>query len=96
MSGKRKQRIVARKAAQRRRRVTASIFGSLLVLGIAFLAVQSRRPATAGSEDPESLEIAPRVGSRAPDFMLNDPKGNAVSFSDFRGKQVALNFMHTW
>ena len=32
------------------------------------------------------------VGTKAPDFTLNDADGNAVSLSDFAGKRVVLYF----
>ena len=32
------------------------------------------------------------VGTKAPDFTLNDKEGNAVSLSDFAGKKVVLYF----
>ena len=32
------------------------------------------------------------VGSKAPDFTLNDKDGNAVSLADFRGKRVVVYF----
>lgn len=32
------------------------------------------------------------VGTKAPDFTLNDKNGNAVSLSDFAGKKVVLYF----
>lgn len=31
-----------------------------------------------------------------PDFALKDLKGNRVSFSQFKGKLVLLNFWATW
>ena len=32
------------------------------------------------------------IGTKAPDFTLNDKNGNAVSLSDFLGKKVVLYF----
>lgn len=34
----------------------------------------------------------PEVGTKAPDFTLQDKDGNAVSLSDFAGKKVVLYF----
>jgi thiol-disulfide isomerase/thioredoxin len=34
--------------------------------------------------------------TQAPDWQLNDLNGKAVSFSDFRGKVVILDFWATW
>jgi len=39
---------------------------------------------------------SPKVGSRAPDFRLQDMSGQTVSLNDFRGKPVLLNFWATW
>ena len=33
-----------------------------------------------------------QIGTKAPDFTLNDQHGNAVSLSDFAGKRVVLYF----
>src|SRR5688572_1680178 len=35
------------------------------------------------------------VGGRVPDFTLTDQTGRAVSFTDFSGKVVAVNFIYT-
>lgn len=36
------------------------------------------------------------AGDVAPDFKLEDTKGNQVSLSDLRGKVVVVNFWATW
>ena len=36
------------------------------------------------------------VGNLAPDFQLDNLKGESVSLSDFRGEPVMLNFWATW
>jgi DsbE subfamily thiol:disulfide oxidoreductase len=36
------------------------------------------------------------VGMPAPDFQLEDLRGNKVRLSDFRGKAVLINFWATW
>jgi peroxiredoxin len=38
----------------------------------------------------------PQVGSLAPDFVLEDLSGRAVSLGDFRGEVVLLNFWAVW
>lgn len=47
--------------------------------------------------DNENLpEVGTGVGALAPDFELIDTEGQTVRLSDYRGKPVALTFMHTW
>lgn len=36
------------------------------------------------------------VGSLAPDFTMNDPNGNPVSLSSFRGKYLLIDFWASW
>jgi len=36
------------------------------------------------------------IGSKAPDFTQNDPDGNAVSLSSFKGKYVLIDFWASW
>ncbi len=43
---------------------------------------------------PTTASVA--AGDMAPDFRLEDTKGNQVSLSDLRGKVVMLNFWATW
>ncbi len=39
---------------------------------------------------------APEPGNHAPLFTLKDTQGTNVSFSDFKGKVVLINFWATW
>ena len=97
MAKNRKERIAARKAAQRRRWLASALIVGVFGVAIAFLTIRNRNPVAPLTEDElASLEVAPKTGALAPDFTLTDPGGAMVSLSDFRGKQVALNFMHTW
>ncbi|MDR2907312.1 MAG: redoxin domain-containing protein [Bacteroidales bacterium] len=36
------------------------------------------------------------IGKEAPDFTQNDPNGNPIKLSDFRGKYVLLDFWASW
>ena len=52
---------------------------------------------TLGDQNPtyESLKaVAP--GNPAPDFQLEDNRGNLVTLSELRGKVVMVNFWATW
>lgn len=40
--------------------------------------------------------VSPRVGYRAPDFVVKDLAGNDVTLSDQLGKPVFINFFATW
>ena len=42
------------------------------------------------------LDVAPKVGSLAPDFEISDFDGTRHRLSDFRGKPVYVNFWATW
>jgi peroxiredoxin len=47
------------------------------------------------SEKIKKLE-AVAVGQMAPDFTMNDPEGNPVSLSSFKGKYVLVDFWASW
>ena len=76
-------------------RTLKRIYPSFLILASAlvFLAI----PVNAHVDTFEQYGIAkPKRVKSAPAFTLNDLKGNEVSFSQFRGKTVLLNFWATW
>jgi cytochrome c biogenesis protein CcmG/thiol:disulfide interchange protein DsbE len=50
-------------------------------------------PAAAGDLPPE---VAPLMGKAAPDFTLEDLKGDKVSLASFKGKPLLINFWATW
>ena len=41
-------------------------------------------------------EISPLMGKPAPDFTLEDLRGDKVSLSSFKGKPLLINFWATW
>ncbi|RLB65772.1 MAG: TlpA family protein disulfide reductase, partial [Deltaproteobacteria bacterium] len=62
----------------------------VLVGGSVYLvATSSSRPSY------ETVKLV-AIGDLAPDFQLEDTKGNKVSLSDLRGKIVMVNFWATW
>lgn len=61
----------------------------LIMLGAALLAA-------CGGGVGEELDIAPVLGSLAPDFELENLDGETVRLSDFRGQPVLINFWATW
>jgi len=48
------------------------------------------------AEVDETAEPAPRLGSPAPDFTLENLNGEPVVLSAFRGQPVLLNFWASW
>ena len=88
---RRRKKIQQQQHRQRQRQFLIGIFvaGVLIVAGIFFVFLRE-------SEDGVTREVAPQVGKMAPDFELVGLDGELVRLSDFRGRPVAINFMHTW
>jgi len=63
----------------------------VLVVGAAVYLVSS-----SSSRPPSEVVKSVVVGDLAPDFQLDDTKGNKVSLSDLRGKVVMVNLWATW
>ncbi|NNC81372.1 MAG: redoxin domain-containing protein [Acidimicrobiales bacterium] len=79
---KRARREAARRARQRRRRIRWRTAAALTILAVTGIVLFS-----AGSDD--------QAGALAPDFELETPDGETVRLSDYRGRPVAVTFMHT-
>jgi peroxiredoxin len=45
---------------------------------------------------PAGMDISPKAGSLAPDFLLETLDGGEIRLSDLRGKGVILNLWATW
>jgi thiol-disulfide isomerase/thioredoxin len=60
----------------------------VILVGISIIGLTSCKP--------KPMEISPTVGGIAPDFTLLNLEGEPVSLSDYRGKQVIINFWATW
>lgn len=81
----------------------------LAALALLFLTVNSfwtARPAVSQSAfgptalpaaaNPRGIPVEPRVGSMAPDFLLETPDGGTLRLSDLRGQVIILNFWASW
>ena len=63
----------------------------IVVVGAAVYLVSS-----SSSRSPGEWVNSVVVADVAPDFQLEDTKGNKISLSDLRGKVVMVNFWATW
>jgi thiol-disulfide isomerase/thioredoxin len=68
------------------------LFISLVAVGIA-----GWTPRAAMLSDAKQIAIAPsEVGSRLPEFLVNDLRGKELSSADLKGKVVLVDFWATW
>lgn len=65
-------------------RIRRFLFLSLLAFGGTGLA----------AEGPE-VSAVPEIGDRAPDFELKDAEGKSYRLSEFKGKNVVLEFIRS-
>ncbi len=94
------QKVKARKRAiekekqqkKRQRLIIGGVLG-VLVLAVALFTVFSK-PGNGG--ETADLGATAQVGGLAPDFELAGQDGELVRLSDYRGRPVAVTFMHTW
>jgi thiol-disulfide isomerase/thioredoxin len=68
------------------------LFTAIVGLG---LAECSSHPASS-AHPVESAVPAGEIGSRLPDFSVNDLQGHPISSADLRGKVVLVDFWATW
>ena len=97
MTDKRSRRVRREAQEQERKQrylMIAGVAGVVLVMVAAFAVLRGQFPGSQ-SENGE-LTTAPVVGALAPDFQLVSNDGEQVKLSDFRGRPVAVTFMHTW
>lgn len=64
---------------------TLRVILALLTLGLLITSC-------AGGSGPQTAT----VGQPAPDFKLQNPDGESISLSDFKGKPVLINFWASW
>lgn len=77
-----------RRAKQRRQRILfGGLAAALVLFGVGALVL------TDSTSDAES---AAATTSPAPEVELATVNGDTVSLSDYRGRPVALTFMHSW
>lgn len=69
-----------------------SVCLNLVLLGLAACNQHSASPA----EPVQTSIAAGEIGSRLPDFKVNDLKGRNVSSADLHGKVVLIDFWATW
>jgi peroxiredoxin len=80
---------------------------AVLLISVAVVAVIDRvyHPAPQAAQSqvlhpiksvPADLSAGSRIGDTAPDFTLETIDGRQISLSDYRGKNVILNFWATW
>jgi thiol-disulfide isomerase/thioredoxin len=69
----------------------------LLFLSLAALGLVACNQHSASPPQPkEAMVAAGEIGSRLPDFSLEDLQGHQVSADDLRGKVVLIDFWATW
>jgi len=70
---------------------------SLLFLSLAAVGLVACNQHSASPPQPkETVVAAGEIGSRLPDFSLQDLLGHQVSSDDLRGKVVLIDFWATW
>ncbi len=70
--------------------------GLVLIVVIALVGASVYLVSSSSSRPPSEWVKSVVVGDLAPDFQLEDTKGNKVTLSDLRGKVVMVNFWATW
>jgi peroxiredoxin len=69
----------------------------LLILCLAGIGLTGCQPHTAGPSLAKEPSIAAgEIGSRMPEFSVQDLQGREVSSADLRGKVVLIDFWSTW
>jgi len=71
----------------------ALLRGAILVSAVLLAFGCAKRAPEGGGSVPAN---AGEVGSKAPDFELQDLNGKTVRLADYKGKVVVLNFWATW
>jgi thiol-disulfide isomerase/thioredoxin len=70
---------------------------SALLLGLVAVGLIGCSSHSASPPQPKETAIAAgEIGSRFPDFIVEDLKGHRISSADLRGKVVLVDFWATW
>src|SRR5215469_5447847 len=70
---------------------------SLVGIGLAGCQQHSASPAPKQPTQPQTASIAAgEIGSRLPEFSVQDLQGREISSADLRGKVVLIDFWATW
>lgn len=93
---KRQKKAAAKKKKQQQRRITIIGAASLILLFAAVILAVSNSQKSSGSTAESPNQTAAEIGAVAPDFELATTSGKPVKLSDYRGRPVAVTFMHTW
>ncbi|HFE66273.1 MAG TPA: redoxin domain-containing protein [Chloroflexi bacterium] len=95
MSKKQKKAAVKKKKQQQRLYTIIGTVGLALLLGAVAFAVSNSQKSSGSAAEGQS-QTAAEIGAVAPDFELTSISGEPVKLSDYRGRPVAVTFMHTW
>ncbi|RME00955.1 MAG: hypothetical protein D6816_12980 [Bacteroidetes bacterium] len=91
----RKRAIEKEKQQQKRQRtLIGGVLGVLVLTAVLFTLFSGSNGE--GETSVDQQRVAPEVGAVAPDFELTTKDGELVRLSDYRGRPVAVTFMHTW
>ena len=66
---------------------------AIVIVSIAVIELRKPRQSPISNSDKN---VGISIGKTAPDFELKDLSGKSVKLSDFRGKNVVLNFWASW
>lgn len=73
--------------------IGTAAFAFLLILAVVGYNLLSQR---VKPQQTPTISSSQTTKTAAPDFTVQDANGNTVSFSDFKGKPVVLNFWASW
>ena len=72
------------------------MLGKWLLLSLMFGLVGCGRPSVSPPPPKETAVAAGAIGSRMPDFVMEELQGHTISSADLYGKVVLIDFWATW